>query len=172
LDIQILVRLYGIIRGIKLASDFAKGAHELVGTKDMPLEHLPEDEVEWLRSCVRAILKTCKVSFVLCGVLIPLGLPWVRWLGGSLSARFTSQLMLGGAVAMGLFWPASLILGVSLGCLFAPDRFLISPLGRKWLDLIGTQSVLGARMASGFGVFLVGCLVLLYCVFVFAAVNR
>lgn len=36
--------------------------------------------------------------------------------------------------------------GVAIACLFAPQEFLDGPVGQKWMTLIGTKSVLGARI--------------------------
>ena len=36
--------------------------------------------------------------------------------------------------------------GVAVTCLFAPRAFLVGPVGQKWMSLIGTKSVLGARI--------------------------
>jgi hypothetical protein len=38
-------------------------------------------------------------------------------------------------------------LGVSVACLFAPRAFLTGPVGKKWMKLIGTRSVVTARVA-------------------------
>jgi hypothetical protein len=38
------------------------------------------------------------------------------------------------------------LLGVALACLFAPREFLTGPLGEQWMKLIGTKSVLVARI--------------------------
>lgn len=66
--------------------------------------------------------------------------------------------------AAGLLW------GAALASAFAPRAFLLGPVGRKWMRLIGTRSVLGARvvclaMAAAPAV-LMGALFLL--IFVFA----
>jgi hypothetical protein len=38
-----------------------------------------------------------------------------------------------------------LLFGACVACLFAPRAFLTGPVGRKWMKLIGTESVAGAR---------------------------
>src|SRR5262249_26188392 len=45
---------------------------------------------------------------------------------------------------MGLFCGS--LVGVSLALLFAPREFLLSPVGRKWLGLIGVRNILVARV--------------------------
>jgi hypothetical protein len=41
---------------------------------------------------------------------------------------------------------AGLSFGIAVGCLFAPLDFLLSPIGGKWLKMIGVKSVLAARI--------------------------
>ena len=38
------------------------------------------------------------------------------------------------------------IFGAAVACLFAPRGFLAGPVGRKWMQLIGTESVAAARV--------------------------
>jgi hypothetical protein len=45
-----------------------------------------------------------------------------------------------------IFLVEGLIFGVSLACSFAPTSFLKGPVGRKWMQLIGAESVLVARI--------------------------
>ena len=45
-----------------------------------------------------------------------------------------------------MFGAAGLLFGVAVACLFAPRDFLTGPLGEKWMKLIGTKSVLVARI--------------------------
>lgn len=55
-------------------------------------------------------------------------------------------------LAPALFAAAGVLFGVAAGCLFAPTAFLAGPVGQKWMRLVGTRSVLFARLV---------CLVLL-----------
>jgi hypothetical protein len=48
-----------------------------------------------------------------------------------------------------IFGIAGILLGVAGTCLMAPNEFLTGPVGRKWMALIGTKSVLVARIACG-----------------------
>ena len=41
---------------------------------------------------------------------------------------------------------AGILEGVAVTCLLAPQAFLVGPVGQKWMSLIGTKSVLGARI--------------------------
>ena len=41
---------------------------------------------------------------------------------------------------------AGVLFGVAVACLFAPREFLTGPIGSKWMTLIGTKSVLAARI--------------------------
>ena len=41
---------------------------------------------------------------------------------------------------------AGILFGATLACLFAPHEFLTGPIGSKWMTLIGTKSVLAARI--------------------------
>ena len=45
-----------------------------------------------------------------------------------------------------MFGAGGLLFGVAVACLFAPRDFLTGPLGKKWMKLIGTKSVLVARI--------------------------
>jgi hypothetical protein len=45
-----------------------------------------------------------------------------------------------------MFAAAGVLFGVAMACLFAPTEFLMGPVGRKWMKLIGTESVRGARL--------------------------
>ena len=41
---------------------------------------------------------------------------------------------------------AGYLLGMSLAFLFAPSSFLLSPAGKKWLDMVGTKTTGSARV--------------------------
>ena len=45
-----------------------------------------------------------------------------------------------------LFGAAGLLFGAAVACALAPRSFLTGPAGRKWMQLIGTQNVLVARI--------------------------
>ena len=45
-----------------------------------------------------------------------------------------------------MFVAVGLIFGVAVACALAPSSFLTSPVGQKWMDLIGTKNVLAARI--------------------------
>jgi hypothetical protein len=45
-----------------------------------------------------------------------------------------------------VFGVAGILLGTAGACLMAPREFLTGPVGRKWMALIGTRSVLVARI--------------------------
>jgi CBS-domain-containing membrane protein len=45
-----------------------------------------------------------------------------------------------------VFAAAGLVFGVSVTCLFAPRSFITGPVGQKWMQLIGTQSAVVARV--------------------------
>ena len=45
-----------------------------------------------------------------------------------------------------LFGAAGCLFGAAVGCLFAPGDFLAGPIGRKWMDMIGTKNVVVARI--------------------------
>jgi len=45
-----------------------------------------------------------------------------------------------------VFAAAGLVFGVSVTCLFAPRSFLTGPVGQKWMQLIGTESTVVARV--------------------------
>jgi hypothetical protein len=62
--------------------------------------------------------------------------------GGKAPERDGAMLIL----APRLFAAIGLIFGVAVACLFAPRAFLAGPVGRRWMELIGTQSVFVARL--------------------------
>jgi hypothetical protein len=45
-----------------------------------------------------------------------------------------------------MFAVIGILEGVAVACLFAPREFLSGPVGQKWMSLIGTKSVIGARI--------------------------
>ena len=45
-----------------------------------------------------------------------------------------------------MFAVAGLVFGVSVACLFAPRKFLTGPFGQKWMQLIGTENTVVARI--------------------------
>jgi len=55
-----------------------------------------------------------------------------------------------------MFGAAGLLLGAATACMFAPRAFLTGPLGQQWMKLIGTKSVLVARMVCGVWGLLIG----------------
>lgn len=59
------------------------------------------------------------------------------------SDRQIRAMMLGSLI----FAAAGFVLGVAIMCLVAPRAFLTGPVGRPWMKLIGTKSVLVARIA-------------------------
>ena len=61
-----------------------------------------------------------------------------------------------------IFAVAGLVFGVAMACLFAPRSFLTGPVGQKWMQLIGTQSIVVARVVCFlFTMLLVGFISLL-----------
>jgi len=59
------------------------------------------------------------------------------------SYRQIRAMMLGSLI----FAAEGFVLGVAIMCLVAPRAFLTGPVGRPWMKLIGTKSVLVARIA-------------------------
>ena len=45
-----------------------------------------------------------------------------------------------------MFAVEGMVFGVSVACLFAPREFLTGPVGQKWMRLIGTESIVAARI--------------------------
>ena len=62
--------------------------------------------------------------------------------GDPASGKGTGEVLL----APLLFGAAGCLFGAAIGCLFAPRDFLAGPLGRKWMEMIGTKNVVVARM--------------------------
>lgn len=80
------------------------------------------------------------IVFALGGMVVfPLGLMWEA-AGKEREVDFVA--MLRGA---GIGAAAGMLLGVALTCLIAPRDFLLGPMGRKWMELIGVEGVLAAR---------------------------
>jgi len=61
-----------------------------------------------------------------------------------------------------VFAAAGLVFGVSVTCLFAPRSFLTGPVGQKWMQLIGTESAVVARLIClAFTMLLLGLIALM-----------
>jgi hypothetical protein len=76
--------------------------------------------------------------------------------GGALGVVLGAVLLIGGepvgAIQALVMFPFALAtggftLGMALTCLFAPREFLTGPVGKPWMDRIGTKSVTVARIA-------------------------
>jgi len=145
---ELIRLLIHLPRLIKLASDFVRGTRDLAQSGDLSLEELSEEEFDWLRSCVRSILRICITCVLIFGVALPLTVPWFVWMLQHIKIEDATERMFCGMIFMVFLIPASMFLGASLGCLCAPTDFLLSPLGRKWLQFVGTQNVSGARVIS------------------------
>lgn len=68
---------------------------------------------------------------------------------GHLRPAAANQIEQSGAVLLFspfMFAAAGLIFGTALGCLFAPNNFLRGPVGQRWMQLIGTQSMFATRL--------------------------
>ena len=60
------------------------------------------------------------------------------------------------------------LIGTSISCLIAPEEFLRGPVGSKWMQLIGTKSVLVARIVCLIiGVIMPAALLIFFMVFPF-----
>jgi hypothetical protein len=75
------------------------------------------------------------------GVVFGLALSFVAT-GDTKSGKDVKQ----GLLAPFLFGAAGMLLGVAIACLFAPREFLAGPVGQKWMKLIGTKSIMLARI--------------------------
>jgi hypothetical protein len=162
--IRLLIRLP---RLIQTAVAFVNGAQDLAKSGQIPVEGLSPDELDRLRACVRSILRTCVVSAILFGVLMPLGVPWIVWLTKGITIQDASERMLCSAILMYIPLIASIFFGASLGCLLAPGEFLKSPIGRKWLEVVGTHDLVVARVVSFLAVLSLGAFFAGYCWFFF-----
>jgi hypothetical protein len=136
---KLILIIYELIR-------FSRDAKTFLGQSERLLdEHDPHDAYA-LRMHYRRILFFAVVMPV-CGLIAALVTPLAVVLLGDV--RGTA----GAAVAtfLGvLFWLAVCIFylfgGVALGCFLAPPEFMDSPVGVKWLKLIGTKSPTAARV--------------------------
>jgi hypothetical protein len=91
-----------------------------------------------------------------------LGIAFLLASGGQAAPRDGAKVLL----APLMFAASGLIFGVAVACLFAPRAFLTGPVGRRWMQLIGTRNVIVARVVcSIFTLLLLGII----CLFILAA---
>src|SRR5580700_2957983 len=144
--VKFLLHLPQLVRHV---IDLAHGTRDLARSSDISLAGLSDDEIDYLRSCMRSLLRTCAATVLVFGVVLPLGWPWCVWKLRNLTLAAAQDRALASlAFMVVVLFPLSLFLGASLGCLIAPSEFLQSPLGRKWLKFTGAKSVAGARFVS------------------------
>jgi hypothetical protein len=108
-------------------------------------KHDPHD-VTPLRLHYRRILN-CTFGFWICGLIPAFLTPAIAQQLG----EFKGPMVVEVATFLGLLFALPLSLyylfaGIALGCLFAPDEFMRSPVGAKWLQLIGTTNLRVARV--------------------------
>lgn len=87
------------------------------------------------------ILSISSYSFATIGAIAGVGVLIMLFLAPEgledMKAALMSPLLLGGA---------GYVLGMSLAFLFAPTAFIESPSGTEWMDMVGTKSVMAARI--------------------------
>ena len=81
--------------------------------------------------------------FGLLGALLGLGLPVGVMVANKDGTPQVVKMLL---FAPFLYGAAGLLFGVAMACLFAPRSFLTGPVGQKWMKLIGTDSIVMARI--------------------------
>jgi hypothetical protein len=81
----------------------------------------------------------------LCGVVLAVVFTFVIFALRPEGQPFPPKYLLAPAI----FFMFGVISGVSVSCTFAPSSFLNGPAGRKWMKLIGTESVVVARLVCG-----------------------
>lgn len=77
-----------------------------------------------------------------CGAVLGVALGVGLLVGGEAVGAIQALVAFPFALATGGF-----TLGMALTCLFAPREFLTGPVGKPWMDRIGTKSVTAARVA-------------------------
>jgi hypothetical protein len=124
--------------------DFLKAAvkYAQVDPEELENEAVSSQDVAYHKRLVRLA-----GSFGVTGLLVGI-FAWVpelqREVRGDMSgSRFMAYLI---APIMGLI--GGILFGVSMACLFAPARFFESSLGERLMRLVGTKSVVLARIVS------------------------
>src|SRR5215471_3210705 len=127
--------------------DFLKAATGYIRPDEADTEEAGGQEGTAARYHGRVVRVACACGVVF-AVAAPIGLLMEsRGLRpGELTMVLTSPLM-GGI--------GGLIFGVAAACLLAPHEFLTGPVGRKWMTLIGTKSVVVARLVCAIIVLMV-----------------
>ena len=138
--------MFKFIRYIRTLIYLSRQANTFLGDAEDLLEE-DEEKAEELRGYYRRIVVLGITFPVIYGLLVPIAVPWAAFFvwerenpGGAFVATAVGLLF---SLAAALFY---IFAGVSLGCLFAPEAFFDSPVGLKWLELIGTKNHTAARV--------------------------
>jgi hypothetical protein len=136
-------KLIFIIRELIRLSGKAK---VFLGDQEKLLKKHDPHNVDALRLHYHRILN-CTFGFWICGLSPAFLTPAIaKQLGefkGPIVVQVATFLGLLFALPLSLYY---LFAGIALGCLLAPDEFMRSPVGAKWLELIGTTNLRFARV--------------------------
>jgi hypothetical protein len=136
-----------LIRLVKSMDQFSRESQEFVQAASQSLGHQDAEYATSLRRTYGRIVRLTQGTVLFGCLAVPGVAPWLAvWFhGGKADAAALAVLQ---GVVISLIGPSLLYLfaGVALGCLVAPSDFLLSPAGVKWMELIGTKNVTGARL--------------------------
>jgi hypothetical protein len=124
---------------------FSRGAQAFLDESGRMIDE-GSDEAEMLRGYCRRIVVLGVLFPVFFALIVPIATPWAAYfvqhprtpVGACVATCIGLIFSLGTA----LFY---VFAGVAASCLFSPDEFLGSPVGHKWLELIGTKNFRAAR---------------------------
>lgn len=137
---------FDILKLLNFLYKFSKGAATFTKIDEPGLEELTSEQISDFRSHAQRIIRICIICLIIGAVVLPLTVPWYTYFKRNIKASDAVERMLCGVVLTPILAPASLFLGASIGCLFAPEKFMRSPIGDKWLKLVGAQSILASRI--------------------------
>jgi hypothetical protein len=139
--------VFELIRIIQALIAFSRETQAFLGEAQRRLDDHDAETAAALRSCSHRILFFAVLYPVVGSLIVPVVVPWIALHLGNFQERTPAV----SAMSLGLFLSLLaaffyLFAGVAVGCLLAPEEFLDSSVGAKWLQLIGTKNHTAARV--------------------------
>tara|TARA_R110002096_G_scaffold159345_2_gene325165 strand:+ start:430 stop:939 length:510 start_codon:yes stop_codon:yes gene_type:complete len=136
---------FKLYRFIELYIKFVQNASSFAKSNDA-LHDYSEAEIADLQSSAKRIIRISIFCLVAGGLILPITVPWIRYLVEPMSLKDALELSGCGLIFSIFLMPMSLMMGASFGCLFASPEFMRSPFGTKWMELVGTENVIASRI--------------------------
>jgi hypothetical protein len=138
--------VFKIYRYLQMVLAFSRASRRFLDESEGLLDEEDPDHAA-LRFYCRGIVALAVLFAVLGGLVVPVAVPWLVYHAGN----FPNHVAPVGATLIGLIFSIMtvflyLFAGVATACLLAPAAFFDSPVGQKWLELIGTKNRTAARL--------------------------